>query len=70
MGTIEIQNSQVHHQKQYEIENKLKILETNLDCEENSFDYNRCKNDLEKIYDNISEGIKIRSKCKWYERHY
>ena len=28
---------------------------------------NKCKNKLEEIYDNIAEGIKVRSKTLWYE---
>ena len=26
------------------------------------------KNDLELIYDHIPEGVRIRSKCDWYEQ--
>ena len=26
-----------------------------------------CKDQLEGIYDDIAEGIKVRSKCQWYE---
>ena len=26
-----------------------------------------CKKQLEEIYDDITEGIKVRSKCQWYE---
>ena len=34
--------------------------------EENS-NYLECKNRLDEIYENIANGIKIRSKCNWYE---
>ena len=27
------------------------------------------KADLDEIYDNIAEGVKIRSKCQWYEEN-
>ena len=29
--------------------------------------YNAIKNELDAIYDQITDGIRIRSKCKWYE---
>ena len=29
--------------------------------------YNKCKWNLEEIYDNIAEGIHIRSRCQWCE---
>ena len=35
--------------------------------EENQCLYNKCKRDLEDIYDNIAEGRRIRSRCQWYE---
>ena len=44
--------------KQYFFENQLKFLESNLNCDIN------CKNQLEEIYDDIAEGIKVRSKCQ------
>ena len=30
--------------------------------------YERLKNDLELIYDHVAEGVKLRSKCDWYEQ--
>ena len=53
--------------KQCSLENKLKLLESNLNCDVNSVEYINCKNQLEEICDNIAEGIKVRSKCQWYE---
>ena len=41
------------------------FLESNLNCDINSV-YN-CKNQLEEIYDDIAEGIKVRSECQWYK---
>ena len=35
--------------------------------EENLSKYNSVKNELDKIYDHIAEGTRIRSKCDWYE---
>ena len=43
------------------------MLESNLNCDINSIEYNNCKNQLDEIYDNIAEGIKVRSKRQWYE---
>ena len=41
------------------------ILEKKLFTEENQCLYNKCKQDLEEIYDNIAQGICIRSRCQW-----
>ena len=54
--------------KQYFLENKLKFLEWNLDCDINSREYINCKNQLEEIYNDISEDIKVRSKCQCIKR--
>ena len=54
--------------KQYFLESKLKLLESNLNCDINSAEYINCKNQREKIYDDIAKGIKVRSKCQWYEQ--
>ena len=53
--------------KRYSLENKLKSLESNPNCDINSVEYINCKNQLEEIYDDIAEGIKVRSKCQRYE---
>ena len=49
------------------MENQLKILEKSLDKDDNLSKYNVIKNELDAIFDHITEGIRIRSKCKWYE---
>ena len=49
------------------MENQLKLLEKCLDEDDNLSKYNAIKNELDAIYDHITEGIRIRSKCKWYE---
>ena len=49
------------------MENQLKILEKCLDKDDNLSKYNTIKNELDAIYDHITEGIRIRSKCEWYE---
>ena len=54
---------------QCKLEKKLKELDSNLNSETN-FNiqkYTKCDKDLELIYDRIAEGVKIRSKCQWYE---
>ena len=49
------------------MENQLKILEKCLDNDDKLSKYNALKNELDAIYDHITEGICIRSKCEWYE---
>ena len=49
------------------MEEKLKNLENNLISEENSKLYKHYRNELETIYDNITNSIKIWSKCEWCE---
>ena len=41
-----------------------KTLESNVNNHE---EYNSCKTQLEQIYKMITNGMKIRSKCEWYE---
>ena len=50
-----------------ELEATLKLLEKNLSTEENQCLYGKWKRDLEEIYDNIVKGIRIRSRCQWYQ---
>ena len=54
--------------KEYFLENELKLLESNLNRDINSAEYINCKNQREKIYDDIAKGIKVRSKCQWYKQ--
>ena len=30
-------------------------------------EYDKCKNKLDEIYDNIAEPVKVRSEISWYE---
>ena len=53
--------------KQSELESKFKILEKSLSCDENIEDNHKCKADLNQIYDNLAERVKLRSKFLWYE---
>ena len=59
--------SQSTKRSQCELEKKLKELESNLNSEANFNEYTKCKNDLQRIYERIAEGVKIRSKCQWYQ---
>ena len=54
-------------QQRTNLENQLKILEKNLDEDDNLIKYNNIKNELDAIYNHIARGICIRSKCNWYE---
>ena len=46
-----------------ELETTLKLLQKNLSTEENQCLYDKCKRDLEEIYDNIAERMSIRNSC-------
>ena len=56
-------------QQRIKLENQLKILEKNLDGDDHLSKYNNIKNELDAIYNHITEGICIRSKCNWYEHN-
>ena len=43
------------------------MLEKSLDEDHNLRKYNAIKNELDAIYDHITEGIRIRNICDWYE---
>ena len=49
------------------MENQLKALEKCLAEDDNLSNYNAIKNQLGAIYDHITEGIHVRSKCGSYE---
>ena len=49
------------------LENHQKIFEKCLGEDDNLSKYNAIKNKLDEIFDHITEGIRIRSKCDWYE---
>ena len=55
--------------RQHKLESKFEILEKYLSCDKNIEEYHKCKADLDEIYDNIAEGVKIRSNCQWYEEN-
>ena len=55
-------------EKVHKLENKIKVLETKLQNDKNIKLHNRHKQELDEIFDNIAEGIRIRSRCQWYEK--
>ena len=48
------------------LENKLKTLETSPNFVDNP-EYTKTKEKLDKTYQETTNGIRIRSKCNWYE---
>ena len=54
-------------EKKLHIENKLKVLEQNSNLQNDKTEYDICEQELNRIYDEISARIKIRSRCDWYE---
>ena len=55
------------NKKKLNLEIELKKLEISPDDANNLGKYNSIKNELDAIYDHIAKGIRIRSKCEWYE---
>ena len=49
------------------IEVKLKELKQNLRDDEAKEQYNAYRSEINEIYDEIRNGIKIKSKCNWYK---
>ena len=45
-----------------------KNTQKSLDEDDNSNKYNGIKNELDVIYNHITEGIFTRSRCNWYEQ--
>jgi len=48
------------------LEKKIATFTQN-NVDQDNEDFKKAKEDLDKIYDDIANGIKIRSKCNWYE---
>ena len=49
------------------METKIKSLGQNIINEDKFNEYKTEKDELENFYDNIATGVKIRSKCDWYQ---
>ena len=57
--------------RRLELESKVKEFEEQLTTASNDQlinDYNKCKKELESLYDNITDGIILRSRATWYEK--
>ena len=52
--------------KKFVLEKTFKTLEENANFHFGD-DYLECKNNLEQIYQEKANGIKIRNKCDWYK---
>ena len=52
---------------QRDLETKIKNLEHNIINEDIFNEYKTAKDELENFCDNIVTGVKIRSKCNWYQ---
>ena len=48
------------------LEDKIRVLETKIHNEENIKLHNRHKREVDEIFDDIPEGIRVRSRCQWY----
>ena len=59
--------AKLRREKAWCLEVKLKELEQNLGHDEVKEQYYACSGEINKIYDEVSNGIKIRRKCDWYE---
>ena len=66
--SIELSKLQAENTKKEKLfsENKLKKLENKTNYIENS-EYIDCRNELDKIYEQKINDMRIRSKCDWYE---
>ena len=53
--------------RRLKLENMLKFLENNLTDNLKKQQYKLLKCELDKIYDKIAEGVRVRSRCKQYE---
>ena len=59
--------AKLRREKLSRLEVKLKDLEEILNHDEAKEQHNPYRGEINKTYDEISSGIKIRSKCDWYE---
>ena len=52
---------------QTDLKTKIKNPEQNITDEDKSNEYKTAKDELKDLYDNFATGVKIRSKCDWYQ---
>ena len=55
------------NKKIVDLESKLKDFEKYYESYVNNIDHKVCKQQLDEICEEKAKGIKIRSKCNWYE---
>ena len=79
MGTLKIRNKkklsknlskQIFLESNNErkaFEKKVKDFERDIQNLDDKHEYLTCNNKLEAIYDDIANGIKVRSRCDWFE---
>ena len=65
--TIEFSKNKAKLKREKLSEVKLTELEQNLSNDEAKEQYNAYRGEINEIYNEISNGIKIRSKCDWYK---
>ena len=56
-----------NNQEQKKVEKYFKLLEKNLNAPKDIENYNVLKFPLVSVYKQITKGIKIRTRCQWYE---
>ena len=49
-----------------DLQTKFKLLKSSLDNDVFVFQYNQCKKQLEKIFENMSQGKSVRSRCQFF----
>ena len=59
--------SKLQRAERISLEKILKNMEEKVDNFENNDNYISCKNKLDSFCEEKTNGIKIRSKCNWYE---
>ena len=59
--------AQNSRQFQKGLEQKITTLEQNLSAKENFNEYVNTKKEFNKLHDKTADGVKIYSKCNWYQ---
>ena len=52
---------------QTDLETKINNIDQNITDEDKFNKYKTAEDELEDLYDNITAGVKIQSKCDWYQ---
>ena len=59
--------AQNSRQLQKGLQQKITTFEQNLSTKENLNEYMNTKKEFNKLHDKIADGVKIHSKCNWYQ---